>query len=575
MVDLKIKLNEVYSVYLSIVGIFLFSMFLRLEPLIYSPMWGSDYGEYYYLSSYLISNHHLLLNNYGGWGFGYPYFPGMFVIVSSFTLISGVPLFYSINFLIPVIDAFAAVTVYLIADRITSSFIASISSALFITVVMPIVFVTSHSIPSTVGDFLFITSLYLFIKVDDDERYWLILFIVSICLIPTDNLSTYMFFISALGALFISELLIAKKDKKFSWGKVAFLEIYLLFMTTYWFTYAYKFEKKIVGTAFSIHIGSYMLFIIAGISILAVPLIVKIRREYLPFKMRLHPLSIKKITVRSLSLFVLVITGVYLLTLVDIPGTTMEVPIASFIFFIPMIIILSMTLVGSRVMDFFKYGNYTLGWLTAIVGSAFIGAVTDSPVLMPYRHIEYLLYPAGIFFGASVWIIYYNISFSKKLKLIFVFFIAALLISNAVIDYPPQKIMNGFNESYSYSDFGAISWMHYNIHGDTIATDHRLSSVIWGFTGNYATWGDTKALFFSENTTAILQSLNNTGAPFVKRHVELVVIDQYIINGVDINPNAPALPLKNPKKFMQSPFVLLYSCNGASIYAVNYQSYMA
>ena len=63
-------------VMLSLFMVFLLAMFMRLFPLTQYAIWGSDTGEYFHITSQLTSDGYIS-TDYDGWGFGYPYFPGM------------------------------------------------------------------------------------------------------------------------------------------------------------------------------------------------------------------------------------------------------------------------------------------------------------------------------------------------------------------------------------------------------------------------------------------------------------------------------------------------------------------
>jgi len=563
--------NLKYSIYSMLFSIYFFTLFMKLEPLLFGSFWGSDYGEYYSLTSYLTTNHHLLLNNYLGWGFGYPYFPGMFAIASGYSLISGMSVFNSINYIIPAIVSLSIFSTYLLTERLVHSSTAGIFASLFMAVIMPEVFITSHPIPASIGDFLFITSLLLFIKVDDDPRYWLFLMITSMAMIPTHHLSSYMFLISGAGALLVNEIL-TTQNKPFKWAKLGFLELYVFALYLYWYFYAYPFYREVVGGSFAQKIPVHVLFLIAGVSLLFIPLLIHIRRK-LNIKMKLHELTKSKLIVRTSIMFVVILGGELFFVYNYVPGTTMTISYNMIIYFMPLIVLLSFVLVGSRIMDFFSNGNYAMGFVIAIGLSAILGAITHSIALIPYRHVEYMLYPLAIFFGSTVWLIF--ILFKDKWKTIIAVLIALILISNAVIAYPPQSKMLGFNESYSTGDFIALSWMQYNIHNSSISSDHRMSSAIWGFTHNYATWGNPEELFFSNttNVTQILKMLSSVPSPYNKKTIEYVVIDAYMINGMDISPYSPAYSLSNQNmmKFYGSPFIEVYSCNGVYVYMVNWQ----
>ena len=51
-------------------------------------IWGSDSGEYLYLTRYLIEEGSMLNENYIGWGRAYPDFQGMQILTGSLALLT-------------------------------------------------------------------------------------------------------------------------------------------------------------------------------------------------------------------------------------------------------------------------------------------------------------------------------------------------------------------------------------------------------------------------------------------------------------------------------------------------------
>ncbi|MHB8604749.1 MAG: hypothetical protein ACYDCK_05790, partial [Thermoplasmatota archaeon] len=62
---------------------------LRLAPLLKFAVWGSDQGEYIFLTTRLVETGRISFD-YAGWGIVYPYFAGLFAIVGEVALLGGI-----------------------------------------------------------------------------------------------------------------------------------------------------------------------------------------------------------------------------------------------------------------------------------------------------------------------------------------------------------------------------------------------------------------------------------------------------------------------------------------------------
>src|SRR3990172_153922 len=67
------------SVRAALTTVVLAAIGIRLSPLLYYVHWGSDIGEYVAILRGMLDTAHVS-TEYGGWGFTYPYFPGMWFL---------------------------------------------------------------------------------------------------------------------------------------------------------------------------------------------------------------------------------------------------------------------------------------------------------------------------------------------------------------------------------------------------------------------------------------------------------------------------------------------------------------
>jgi len=182
-------------------AILLLAVILRLLPLLKSMYWGSDFGEYYALTRALVQDG-ALPTAYGGWGVTYPWFPGLFVVNGAF-VVAGMPADAVVVFLVPVLAAFGVLPMFLLAVRVTGDDGAGLAAAAFLGVAFPHVFPTSHGIPASLGDFLLLGALLLFLGVRRSPKLFVPLVLAGLATVVTHHLATYVLLLAASSALLL------------------------------------------------------------------------------------------------------------------------------------------------------------------------------------------------------------------------------------------------------------------------------------------------------------------------------------------------------------------------------------
>jgi len=157
------------SVRAALTATVLAAVWIRLSPLLYSVHWGSDVGEYVAILRGMLDTAHVS-TEYGGWGFTYPYFPGMWFLPGGVASLAPVDPLAALALLVPATGALAVLPIFLLAARITGEAKASLFAAALVAVVMPHVYPTSHAAPATVGDLLVLAGLLLFLRIRADPR---------------------------------------------------------------------------------------------------------------------------------------------------------------------------------------------------------------------------------------------------------------------------------------------------------------------------------------------------------------------------------------------------------------------
>ena len=88
---------------------------LVLEPYVGYAAFGSDTGEYYYLTQHLVATGGLPHGSaYGGWGTAYPDFPGIYLLAGAAAQTFSVGPFSALTVVVPAVSALSVVPLFLL-----------------------------------------------------------------------------------------------------------------------------------------------------------------------------------------------------------------------------------------------------------------------------------------------------------------------------------------------------------------------------------------------------------------------------------------------------------------------------
>ncbi len=551
----------------ALLSVFLLGLIMRVLPLFHYSVWGSDTGEYYFLTKTLIENHYISFD-YSGWGFGYPYFPGMFVLTGSAGLL-GLNLLNTLRILTPVISSLSIILIFFITKNVFNDNRIGIVSALLFAVAIPHVFTTSHPMPGSLGDFLLLFSVLLFIKTYENKKFLPLLFLSAIALIVTHHLSSYFLFISILLFVFMREILQKKSDKKKLMIEIPFLGFFFAGMMIQWLWIAKPFEK-IIYDAFKIQ--SLTLVILSCLAFSILPMIVFLRRkiswEYKPKSQTYKGRIVRYISAIGIC-FLLMMIAVF----VSVPGTTITIDISSIILSIPTIILFSFYFIGTGFSEEYRHGNFIFCWLCAIALSMLVGIATDNTVLIPYRHLQYIIVPLVMFAGVGI-VKFYKMCKRNNLKnAFFACSFVMLLVLAPFSCYPPSNVLGGFEEGTEYKDMEAVFWVKENLQNATIASDHRMSSMLFGFADTSPTWEYAPTIFHSNSFNESKNELLKCKTPSGEKRIDYVFIDKTMKEkGVALGQyeNAEPMSTQSIEKFNHAPFVKIYDNGYVQIYRINW-----
>jgi hypothetical protein len=560
-----------------------------LAPLSSFALFGSDTGEYYRLTQMLVAQGHLPIGGsfnggYAGWGYGYPDFPGLFLVVGAGAGALHVDVYSALIVLVPALTALAVLPLFLLFRRLYPSDPVAILGAGFAAVAMPRLFSIAHPAPLAIGDLFVVGGLWMFVEGRRDVRWYPPLAVLGGALIITHHLSSYFFLLSALGGLLLLEMWRPGAwSRRFPSREFAFLAAFTSAMLLYWVEYATDFRQVLETGGFASSVISDPIPLIAGtvISFVALALLVRWRRGIAPGRRRRVRLPSDASLLRDgLLISAIIAGGLALLLIVHLPGTTQGIGPETLLWFSPFIVFAAFAAGSRRLLGTTSLGPFTLTWVVALGLSAAFAIATSAngpgTVLIPSRHAEYLVIPLGLMVAVVLGYLALRVEGVAGRRGLVAFGIALVLLlgANAAIAYPPPQDFGGFQEGLTPQDAAVWMWAGVALPDGTVAaSDHRLSSMLFGFDGFYASWQNTPDLFVGQNWSEAVAELRSTAVPHCpyRAPIEIVVVDSVMYQGVALDPSAIAQPLSSSAQawFAHAPFVPIYLNGQQAVYWVD------
>ncbi|HEV2316912.1 MAG TPA: hypothetical protein VGV89_04985 [Thermoplasmata archaeon] len=573
------------STLLLLLSLLCFAAFALLEPLIGFAVFGSDSGEYYRLTQILLAQGHLPVGGaydggYGGWGYGYPDFPGLFLVAGAGAQGMALGVQPSLELLLPLVSAAAVMPLFLLFRRIYPGDTVAVLGAGFATVAMPRLFSLAHPAPLALGDLLCVGALWMFVEGRRDPRWYLPLALTSGALIVTHHLSSYFFLVSASGSLLLLELWRPRAwSRRFPLRELVFVGAFTSAMLVFWFSYAVDFHGVLLqgGIPSGLVATPWPFIGLTAVALAGVALLLRLRRRSLRttgFRVGLP--SDRSLLRDGAIIFVGIVAGLSALLLVPLPATAQHIAPGTLLWFSPFIVAAAFSAGSRRLVTTSRIGPFVLMWSAALGLSAVFALATNNPVLLPSRHAEYLVIPLGLLVAIVLGYLGLRLerSHGRRGLVAFGAAVVVLVAANAAIAYPPPQYFGGFQEGLTVEDSGMWMWSGAALPGPyVVASDHRLSSMFFGFDGYNATWQDTPALFDGSNwsvAAAELRAIPAPRCPYLKA-VDLVAVDSTMYQGVALDPAQQANPLSTVSQgwFQGAPFVPLYLNGPQAIYWVD------
>ena len=430
---------------------------------------------------------------------------------------------------------------------------------------MPLDYTSSHTAPASLGDLFAVTGLLLFLRLRRDARVLLPLVLVASAAILTHHLSTYFLLIMIFGAFLIRNLVRPVVGGAGLWREVGFLAYFSVTMFAFWASVPPFWDQvlhnvSLVPWWFLPASFPALVAILAGI-ILA--------RRRVAWRYRPRQADLRHAG-RMLAVTLAFLAGFAALLVVGaIPSTTISVPPVVVLAFVPFLVLLAFSSPGRAFLDFARDGIDVNSWLLALLGSAVVGIVAAPLVLIPYRHVEYLVLPLGLFAAAGFVALYDLLGKNGRRRAAALTVAGVLLAGNALIAIPPPSFVAGWQEGIQPSLVDGALWAR-DYAGGLLAADHSASTIFFGIGGINATWDTTSLPFTAPTFAAAEPGLVYVRAPAGNLRVSYVWLGVDTKAGVQLKPFAPAVPMTPAAiaKFSQSPFIKVYDSGYGQLYFI-------
>jgi len=549
-------------------AVLVLAVVMRFLPLLGFAVWGSDSGEYYVLTDRLVGGS-AIRTDYSGWGFGYPYFPGMFLLSGEVHLLTGLPVLQAVQWVAPLAASLSVVLVFIIAVRAFGDGRAGLIAAGVLAVATPAVYATSHPMPGALGDMLALLCILLLLRSLESRSGLAALGLASAALVVTHHLSTFFVLVPVLFALLGRELVRVRTDVRRTAIEGGYAASLLSGSVLSWYACAAPFRERVIPEGLGL--PPWAVLALAYVALLALPLLVVLRRRLAPGA-RYRPSFPSVRRVGTLTALFLAGGGLVLAAtaLGVTPGTSIDIDDRAAYWFLPLLSVLALAIGGIGGSEFSRDGFFVQLWLVSIALTLVFAVATGNHVLLPYRQVQYFIQPMAVLAGAGAVFLHdsWNPDRRRAASVAAAAAVSAAIVLCAATAYPPREMMGGFEEGTTDGEMDAVAWLGQNgPPAELVATDHRMSSMVFGFTGLNASWDDARETLHGDLQAARKEAAG-LDTPSGTHPVQLVLLTPSVEAGAALAQWETARPLSGEAlaKFSSGFYVKLYESNGIRVF---------
>jgi hypothetical protein len=530
-------------VWFTLLAILVFAIILRIMPLTNYAVWGSDTGEYYFLSDHLEREGRMT------------------------------------------IAAFGVVVIYLLTRRLGGSESAGLVAAAATAVAMPVVITTSHAMPGALGDFLALLCLLLLLKSYQSQRYLILLVAATIAMVITHHLSTFIVLIVVISiAIFREALKVPQNSMERLKIDIAYIFLLLNLILFYWIFYAEPFRERVISSG----LGNITLLGAAAIiyaAFAAIVALIFLIHKSVVFTLKPKEHSTMRRWTYFGSLLGLSLAAITLSSFVHVPPLEVSPDPILVMYLLPFVLLVAFGSLGPNEALRSREGIFLLAWIAGIGLAIIASMLTGSQEIILYRYAQYMLeaWAIGIGFGA---VVLFKMLFTgggtkdsggasprPTGVMIFAAILTLIVISAGATANPPKEALGGFQEGITTEEMYGVYWCRSNLEsGGTVATDHRLSSMLFGFAGLNASWDFVVDTFHDESFEEIREELNESSLPSGHKRIDYVMLSNELREGVALVQWKQAEPMSHAAvaKFDETPFYKIYDSGEVQVYQIDW-----
>lgn len=551
---------------LSLLSTFFIALTLRLILPLEFNVWGPDTGENYYIAKFFAVNG-MMPSPYYGFGLTYTEFPTAYQLVASIARLAGVSTASTVELTTPFVTSLLVFPVAGIALTVTGRRAAGMLSALFYATSIVIVGHTSILASDPIGEVVLVFFIYFYLNSRRDRMMTAMAMISALAMIPTYHLGTVILLLFLYAVLFYCSFF-KREDSEQLLKSLAFILTITTFTWVYWLVEAPVFlvhfilENPHLSLEEAIsapYLLAFVLFILGSLF--------RGRRWTPPTGGRLE---IKN--VYYIAILVAGVVGVSYITFAGAPSIPIF-PSAYTLLNLPTVVCTLLGIAAFMPAVRGESRTHTLGLTLFALGLVvLVGVVTNIDYLVPERLVEYLLLFIATFAGIGLMLLIETVPKNMRVvatAVLAVALVASCGVSTAMVGATTTPSKIGATPA---KDLSATQWLKWNTGGGSVvASDHRLSSLIFGFSDRNATWEiGGYPIFMAGNLSQMEGALNLSQTPSGNKTVDFLMLDTYMVNDANFYPNQTAIPI--PPDVMENitgsgDFVLVYSNGFSQLYA--------
>jgi len=547
---------------LPLIAVVILAIALREIPAWMNGAWGNDFGIYLGLTERMLETGELF-PAYDGWGTSYQFFPVFYLFSAAVHAVSGADLVWLMPRLAGVLGGLTVLFLYGIGRDLSRSRRFALLAALILAVDPIHIYQTSHPAPMTAGHLFLTASLYLFLRWRRGGSPWPLVACAGLLLL-SHHLSTYMFLLSVAGVAFGGRILGRSSDREFR-RDLLFLGAVSSAAFAYWglvATPVVDHVRFVSGLPFPVGVGLFLEALVCS-AVLVPRVAARIRGI-------VHRVAAGR-SPRSVFLLAFLLGyGFVAVNVFPRPfGNAFGLDANALLILLPPVLLLSFTASGLVRTIGREPWAVPQGILLVFLASLVFGFVTQSAVIIPYRHLENLSIPVALLAASAL------MGWSRpRIQVaaerrprpwraalpsrILAAAIPILLVGNAATGFAAVNGQLGFDERIPDVSLEMVGWMSDHLEpSGTVAADHRISQLLWARGFNVTSDG-SQIVWTEESWRDIVPELCAFRPRVAYVFIDQIDVESGIQSGTNATPVRMTAAMYAKFHLRSGPFDLLH-----------------